>query len=129
MRAPDEAIKLAKKSRGKPDDFSGRWRNELGSTMQLKVRRSQVSGWYKTATSSGGGPLPRHPLSGYVDGNLIAFAVNWKEKAAITAWVGQLTDKHTLFTLWQMTMQVSDPSKEVWESILAGSDTFNRATG
>ncbi len=125
MKAPDKAVmRIAAKSGAPTGNFNGVWKNELGSIMTLKVQGNIISGSYKTAESGGGGPLPPHPLVGCVDGNLISFTVNWIDKAAITAWVGQLTDATGIFTLWQMTLKVNDPPHDIWESVLAGSDTF-----
>jgi len=129
MRSPEKAVdNIAAKSSGKIGSFDGQWVNELQSTMTLRVNGTTVTGTYTTTKSRGGGPLPPHPLVGSVNGNLIAFIVNWTDKAAITSWVGQLSEPDTIFALWQMTLQVDDPSQDLWESIWAGSDTFNRLT-
>ena len=108
-------------------DFAGTWKNELGSTMTIEiVGKKTIKGTYETAVSGEGGALSKHDLNGAIDGNLISFIVNWTDKNAITAWVGQMTGEDAIFTLWQMTMAVKDPQSEYWESILAGSDTFSR---
>jgi hypothetical protein len=110
-------------------DFSGAWRNQLGSTMQLTVTGTQVSGSYESAVSSGGGTI-RGDLTGHVNGDLIAFTVNWPVPA-ITAWVGQLTSdggNDVITTLWQMTTNVPDNEEPrgLWQSVLAGADRFAR---
>ena len=38
-------------------DFSRTWKNQLGSTMDLKVTGSKVSGKYQSAVSGGGNPI------------------------------------------------------------------------
>lgn len=63
-------------------DFSGKWINELNSYMELDVDGSEISGTYTSAVSGGGGPVTGD-LSGYVNGNLISFVVNWS--SSITA--------------------------------------------
>lgn len=110
-------------------DFSGRWRNQLGSTMELTVNGSGLTGEYTSAVSGGGGSIIG-TLSGYINGDLIAFVVNWPS-AAITAWTGQLTSeggRDVIKTLWQMTTNVADEDEEtgLWASIYAGSDQFRR---
>jgi avidin family protein len=105
-------------------DFSGTWRNELGSTMELSQNGDQLDGVYHSKVSSTGGTTDG-ALSGYCNGDLIAFTVHWNEFQAITSWVGQVSaDQVTISTLWQMTKQV-DPGDE-WASINAGFDTFDR---
>jgi len=122
------AKRTQKKKQGKKSYvFDGRWKNELGSTMKLKVSGQKITGSYKTAKSSDGGPLPPHPLIGFIDKNLISFVVNWKDEDSITAWVGQMISKDEIFTMWQMTKEVDDPAQDYWESILVGSDSFTRS--
>lgn len=112
-----------------PPDFSGRWVNQLSSTMQLTIAGARVSGTYESAVSGGAGPI-KGDLVGFVNGDLIAFTVNWPT-AAITAWVGQLvveSGQDVVQTLWQMTTNIPDPSEPtgLWKSVLAGSDRFHR---
>jgi hypothetical protein len=108
-------------------DFTGKWKNELGSVAEMTQNAAgALSGTY-TSQVSGGGGSTIGDLLGYVDGDLISFVVHWRDFQAITAWVGQLDPKmpvDTLKTLWQMTKQVA--SGEEWASINAGSDTFVR---
>lgn len=88
-----------------------------------------MTGTYESAVSGGGNPI-KGTLVGYVNGDLIAFTVNWPT-AAITAWVGQLTTENgvdTIETLWQMTKSVEDANEPtgLWASINAGADEFVR---
>jgi Avidin family len=109
---------------GEAVDFSGTWRNELGSTMELSQNADRLDGVYHSRVSSTGGTTDGD-LRGYCDGDLIAVTVHWNDFQAITCWVGQVADDQaTIRTLWQMTKQV-DPGDE-WASINAGFDTFNR---
>ncbi|MBY0337401.1 MAG: avidin/streptavidin family protein [Acetobacteraceae bacterium] len=114
---------------GPGPDFSGRWRNELGSTMELAVQGGSITGTYTSAVSSGGGPVTG-ALAGHVNGDLIAFTVRWPAPA-ITAWVGQLVvagGAEAIETLWQMTTNVADAEEptKLWQSVLAGADRFVR---
>ena len=111
-------------------DFSGDWRNQLASTMTLTVNGSSVSGNY-TSVVSGGGGAATGELVGFVNGDLISFAVNWDPIPAITAWVGQMVQQagaDAIFTLWHLTMNVPDADEPtgMWQSIVAGTDTFQR---
>jgi hypothetical protein len=105
-------------------DLSGRWVNELGSTMVIAQAGTLLTGIYTSAVS-GGTSSTSGALQGSADGALIAFVVHWDDFQAITAWVGhQDTTSGELATLWQMT-SATDPGDE-WSSINAGADTFTR---
>ena len=111
---------------GQMTDFLGTWKNELTSEMTLVQANDVLSGAYESAVSGGGGKTVGD-LQGYVDGDLIAFIVHWRDFQAITSWVGQLEPNapaETIKTLWQMTKQVD--AGEEWASINAGSDSFTR---
>jgi len=109
---------------GPNTDFSGHWVNELGSVVELRQQNNTLSGKYVSQVSGTGGKTIGD-LQGYVDGDLIAFVVRWRDFQAITSWVGQLDQLQTrMNTLWQMTKQVS-PGDE-WESINAGADSFTK---
>ena len=116
-------------SAGASINFDGIWRNQLGSTAEFTVQGGAVSGLYTSAVSTGGGSI-QGPISGFINGDLIAWTVNWP-KSAITAWVGQLTIEggtETIKTLWQMTTNVPDAEEPtgLWHSVYAGTDTFTR---
>jgi hypothetical protein len=122
----ERSLGRALRGTGAPVDFSGQWKNELTSTMELTQNADRLSGTYTSAVSGGGGSTIGD-LQGYVDGDLISFIVHWRDFQAITAWVGQLdpqTAAQTIRTLWQMTKQVA--SGEEWASINAGADSFTR---
>jgi hypothetical protein len=125
----EQALALAPKTSAPVFDFSGGWKNEYQSTMDLVVNGGAVTGTY-TSTVSGTGAKITGPVAGWVSGNLISFAVNWPN-AAITAWVGHMVvegSDNAIETLWQMTLPTANPSdpNELWESIFAGADRFTR---
>jgi len=105
-------------------DFSGTWKNELGSQMKLTQRGDKITGTYESAVS-GGGTKTTGDLLGFADGDLVSIIVHWRDYQAITSWVGQIqgTTK-TLKTLWEMVKQVN-PGQE-WASINAGADEFTK---
>jgi hypothetical protein len=70
-------------------DFSGAWKNELGSITKLVQANNSLTGTYESAVSADG-TSTIGDLVGYVDGDLISFVVHWRDFQAITAWVGQL---------------------------------------
>jgi hypothetical protein len=70
-----ELALLRKPSPRQPFDFSGRWTNELKSTMDLVVTGTKISGKYVSAVSSDGGPTPPFDITGSVADDLISFTV------------------------------------------------------
>jgi Avidin family len=122
----EKALRRALAGTGPMVDFSGQWKNELSSQMNLIQTIGSLVGTYESAVS-GGGAKTVGDLVGFVDGDLISFVVHWRDFQAITSWVGQGepgSSNNSLKTLWQMTKQVS--VGEEWASINAGSDFFTR---
>lgn len=122
----EQALTRSKAGTGATVNFAGTWTNDLGSQMVLVQTGDALSGSYESAVSSGGTPATG-TLTGYVDGDLIAFIVHWDQFQAITSWVGQLAPNaptETIKTLWQMANQVD--AGEEWASINAGADVFTR---
>lgn len=122
----ERSLSRVARGTGASVDFTGKWKNELGSVATIAQTGDVVAGQYVSAVSEGG-TSTTGVLSGFVDGDLISFVVHWDEFQAITAWVGQLALKAptpTINTLWQMTNQV--PAGDEWASINAGADVFVR---
>ncbi len=80
----EKAVTRAAKGTGKPIDFSGTWKNELGSVATFVQNGDVLSGKYESAVSDNG-TKTTGALQGYVDGDLISFVVHWDEFQAITA--------------------------------------------
>jgi hypothetical protein len=110
-------------------DFAGRWYNQMGSTMDLVVEGTTVTGAYESLARSEAPPVVGE-LKGYAVGDLISFMVLWGD--SITAWVGQMIDEDTdtakIRTLWHMVTEVpdADEPKYLWTSTYAGADEFVR---
>ena len=127
----EKAVELAEaiaNSTANPD-FSGLWRNQMGSTMDLHVNGSDVAGIYTSASSSGGGPVAG-TLKGHAAGDLISFLVLWPGGSQ-TSWVGQMVgsdEQPVIRTLWHLVTNVPDANepKELWTSTFAGADDFTR---
>jgi hypothetical protein len=122
----EESLYRAKPGTGTTFDFAGTWKNTLGSKMTVVQTGDTFSGEYESAVSDRGGSTIGD-LQGYVDGDLIAFVVHWRDFEAITSWVGQLVPKrspHAIQTLWQMVKEVASGAE--WSSINSGADEFTR---
>ncbi len=111
--------------------FTGTWKNELGSEMTLVQTGQSLTGKYESVVSGKGHKITGE-LSGWANQRLISVSVNWPTPA-ITAWVGHLVredGKDAIETLWQMTTGMQNPEdpSELWESVFAGADRFVRVS-
>jgi len=112
-------------------DFSGHWRNQRGSSIELAVDdQGRVSGTFRTAV---GVPSPREtfPLCGLVTGDLIGFTVSFGVHESVTAWAGQhaiVGGRERIETLWHLARNIADEDepRALWSAILSGADTFER---
>jgi avidin family protein len=122
---------LARRSSAGKVDFSGHWRNQRGSSIELAVDdRGRVSGTFRTGV---GVPLPEEsfPLCGIAQGDLIAFSVGFGVHESVTAWAGQHTiakGRERIETLWHLARNIGDEDEDraLWAAILSGADTFER---
>ena len=113
-------------------DFAGRWKNQHGSEMQLRVGPGgRLIGTYHTAV---GAPSPKQEfeLTGFTCGDLVAFTVNFGRFGSLTAWTGQHTladGAERIQTLWHLAKNIpaADEPRALWAGVLAGADTFERA--
>jgi hypothetical protein len=123
---------LTPKAAGAPPvDFSGTWRNQLNSDMEIVQTGEEIRGSYRTEVGAPGNSV-RFPLVGFATGDLIAFSVNFGEYGSLTGWTGQHTvrgNQEEIQTLWHLARNVTDPDEpdQLWSGILAGADTFVRA--
>jgi hypothetical protein len=115
----------------KPVDFSGKWRNQLRSEMELTVKGNKVTGKYRTGV---GLPTPAEEfdLTGFCSGDLLAFVVNFGKFGSLTAWAGQHTiddvGQGQIRTMWHLAKNVKDEDEpsELWAAVLSGADVFFR---
>lgn len=128
---PPIADVAAKALAGSLGNFSGTWSNQYGSTMDLTVSGSSISGTYVSPVS-GTGTTVSGVLAGYVADDIIAFVVKWPTTPeSCTTWVGQVVEVggfQIIKTLWHLVRNVPDaeePSK-LWLSVLTGTDEFRR---
>lgn len=126
---PDLSFKLNPTSAN--INFSGKWKNELGSTMEINQDSSGLLiGLYSTAV---GQPtnIEVFPLSGLASGDLIGFTVNFGKYGSLTSWTGQMTQDSTedkIYMLWHMAVNVEDheETKKIWGSVWTGYNNFIR---
>ena len=129
----ERAVVLAEASANSTStlNFTGVWRNQMSSTMDITTTGADVAGTYTSSSSSGGGPIAGR-IKGYTSGDLISFLVLWPGGSQ-TAWVGQAVGSNAnpkIRTLWHLVTNVPDVSEpqELWTSIYAGADEFTRVS-
>lgn len=109
--------------------LSGRWRNRLGSEMELQVSGDRLVGTYHTAVGS-----PRREasfeLAGYAIGDALAFCVDFRPHGSVGSWTGHRTlddDGERLMALWHLAGPVDRPREaDLWRGTLSGADEFRR---
>ncbi|MDH3680839.1 MAG: avidin/streptavidin family protein [Acidimicrobiia bacterium] len=127
-----DAVHVEQDTRKPASAISGRWRNELGSTMELTVdEHHQVHGTFHTEVGLLD-PALTFPVAGFAEGDAFSFCVDFGRRGSVASWSGHHiseADGERLVTLWHLAQPVSDPHSEadVWGALMAGADQFLRA--
>jgi hypothetical protein len=112
-------------------DFTGTWKNQLGSTLELSVTGGIVSGRFESGVGDDGKTIWVQ-VSGRVLEDVITFNAVYESYGTVVAWVGQ----HTVETgagkikaLWLHATNVEDTQEQdwMWFSNRIGADVFSRA--
>jgi hypothetical protein len=110
--------------------LQGRWRNGLGSEMDLQVVGDRLTGRYRTGVGS---PRPEmgYELAGFAVGDALAFCVDFRPHGSVASWTGHHTDDgdgERLVTLWHLAAPVERPqgAPDLWRGTLSGADEFRR---
>lgn len=114
------------------NDLDGLWVNEAGSAVELFVNDDgSLSGHYRTELGKPDSDS-QFDLSGWAQGDVVAFSVSFTDYGSITSWSGQLAEDDKgdfIRTLWQHTRDIpqEDEAEDLWRSITAGAAMFRRA--
>lgn len=114
------------------NDLNGLWVNEAGSAVELRVADDgSLSGHYRTELGQPDADS-RFALTGWAQGDAVAFSVSFTGFGSITSWSGQLSedDRGTFIrTLWLYTKDIPDAEEadDLWKTINTGFATFRRA--
>jgi len=105
------------------------WMNERGSTLYIESvsPSGQLTGFYVNRAQGFNCQNTPYPVTGWVLGTAITFAVLWQNSAescnSLTAWTGFYnTSTNAIVTLWQLVVN-GTTSKD---QILQGQDTFTQ---
>jgi len=113
-------------------DLDGLWVNDAGSAVQISVADDgSLSGHYRTELGQPDA-ASQFALTGWAQGDVVAFSVSFTDYGSITSWSGQLSEDDAgdyIRTLWQHTRDIpeQDEAEDLWRSITAGAATFRRA--
>lgn len=114
----------------KDPDFSGKWRNQLGSEMEIAVQPDhRITGVFRSGVGAVD-PQREFPLVGFQSGDVMTFCVSF-ERFGLAAWVGQHTTAggvEQIVTMWHLAENVPEELERawLWSGVKAGSDTFVR---
>lgn len=124
-----DAVTVEDTPRRPPSAIAGRWRNRLGSTMDLKVSDDhRVEGTFHTGVGAPDLSSTFH-LTGFAEGDAVSFCVDFGRLGSVASWSGHhISDEHgeRLVTLWHLAQRVREAHSEadVWGALLAGADEF-----
>lgn len=127
-----DAVKIGVAPRKSPSAISGRWRNSLGSTMDLTVESDHhLHGTFHTSVGVSESDAPAFRLVGFAEGDAVSFCVDFGQRGSVASWAGHHTTDERgehLVTLWHLARPVEDPhdERDVWAALLAGGDHFTR---
>jgi len=110
--------------------FAGRWQNRLGSSLDLSVDGTELSGTFNSGVGVWN-PAAGFHVRGFVEGDAISFCVDFGSRGSVASWSGHFVegeDGDRLVTLWHLAQSVAHPhtDTDIWNSMMAGSDEFTR---
>ncbi len=113
-----------------PVDFTGTWRNQHGSILELEVVDGTVSGRFESGVGDDG-QMQWVDVSGRALGDVITFNAVYANYGIVVAWVGQYSAADgagAIHTHWIHATNVPDPGEKewMWFSNRIGSDVFRR---
>ena len=111
-------------------DFTGTWKNQRDSTLELRVVGGIVSGRFESGVGDDGQPLWVE-VSGRVLEDVITFNAVYPRHQTVVAWVGQHTVEsgvEKIKTHWIHTTNIPDDQEQewMWFANRIGSDVFTR---
>lgn len=112
-------------------DFSGLWRDDNGSELELTVDGVAICGVYRTRLT-GKQSLDAFPLVGFGKHDILSLTVDFGADGSLAAWVGQYAlrgKRECLKTAWLLSEEVIDPNDGGYlhGTVLSGTSEFQRA--
>ena len=109
-------------------DFTGIWRNQRGSVLEVRVEDTRLSGWFAATAGGEGEPVA---VSGLVQDDLITFHASFPKHGTIVSWVGQhtiLSGVGVIEMQWLHASNIPDDRENdwMWTASRLGHDVFIR---
>ena len=130
-----DAVHVEDGSRKPTSGIDGRWRNRLGSTMELAVGADhRITGTFRSGVGLAE-PSATFPIVGFAEGDAFSFCVDFGWRGSVASWSGHHisdgAEGDRLVTLWHLARPGRDPHHEadVWRALVAGGDEFTRIEG
>ena len=129
-----DALHVGNETRKPASALTGRWRNRLGSVVELAVDdHHHVSGTYRTGVGVLDPDATFHVV-GFAEGDAFSFCVDFGRRGSVASWSGHHIDDddgERLVSLWHLAQPVREAHSEadVWKAMMAGADEFRRIEG
>lgn len=113
-----------------PVDFTGTWRNQLNSRLELQALNGVLTGRFESGVGDDGQTI-WVPITGRYLDDVMAFITVYERYQTIVSWVGQHTEgdgRGMIKTHWIHATNIPDQQEEAWMwfSNRIGSDIFTR---
>lgn len=111
-------------------DFSGKWKNQHGSSLNIHVEGDVVTGQFDSGVGDDG--EEEVSIAGQRLGDLITFHAAYHQYRTLVAWIGQLSKeddgREVLVTKWLHESDVKDEEEQdrLWAATRVGQDLFHR---
>lgn len=113
-------------------DFTGSWKNQNNSTLELQVTRGIVHGRFESGVGDDGETL-WEDVSGRVLDDVITFNVVYSRYGTVVAWIGQHIEANgiqSIRTHWLHATNIPDDQEKewMWYTNRIGYDEFRRTS-
>ena len=111
-------------------DFSGTWKNQNDSKLELSVSAGAVTGRFESGVGDDG-HVVWVTVAGRQTGDVIAFSAAYDQFGTAVSWVGQIADEdgtEAMLTHWLHVSDIPDNQepKWLWYTNRIGNDRFTR---
>ena len=113
-------------------DFSGTWKNQHGSLLQIRMDGMEIRGRFESAVGEQGEGSHGVDISGKAQDDLITFFASLPSHGSLVSWVGQHTVHDGVDQIqagWLHVTNVPDDRELtwMWSANRVGFDIFERA--
>jgi len=111
-------------------DFNGRWKNQLGSLLELRAANGVVEGRFESGVGDEGQTLYVDIKGQFLD-DVITFSAVYPRYGTVITWAGQVINKSgvdEIRTQWLHVTNVQDNQEQdwMWFTNRIGADVFTR---